>query len=498
MNKIEFYNWRTLWQASPTLALTITDNQGILEYRNSGTSVSDIYFNDAEYSYWDIVLDLSAIQNYLNPLTDANPISPSEPWTPSAYDVHNLLWRYGVRLYKDDELLFTGLVFLESININETQYTFKFTANSVLGTLKKINQTLDVIPGSPLYTLQSIGDHITTLYSTAISMLLGGSLYKPQLYNTYGFITMPNTTINYTLPGYDNDFDDWESGVTILTNDYLVDNIISIGFYPPVSGGADNYPAIFMLKTWRRFSNNVYFMAFTLKVIQFSPFNPLYPVSALDVHWENNSSSGGAMYQIIDSYLPNSEQYFSFPVSTSFQIPANDYLNYSITLGADNSSWTYSGDFYLSEIMLNEETTSLNFYNAMEDIAYLRQQMPINDPEGNITFTARPPLLDTIIETDVSNQVIDNVTKGGVYIRRVDSASTYSFINANDNLLRFINRYSALIANKYKVKLYLVYDGFPLLSIGNKIRYDGHYYIVTAIRPDYVNYKTTIEAYGEV
>ena len=46
-----------MWSASPELSFEITD--GILACKSNGEAVSDLYFNAADYSYWDIVLDLS-------------------------------------------------------------------------------------------------------------------------------------------------------------------------------------------------------------------------------------------------------------------------------------------------------------------------------------------------------------------------------------------------------------------------------------------------------
>lgn len=480
MIRIDFIQWDLLWTASPTVTFS---SYNILQYSNNGEAIADLYFNQADASYMDFVIDWNDISAYW----DYKPLPQRYPF----------IWRYGAKIYNNDTLIYTGVIFLDTVKINKEAFRFAFTVLSTTGFLSRANENYTyAITG----TTRQISELVSpsgefSLFSKALTTPFAGisGINRPSF--TYdGRTIMSPFSTNMVLPHYDNSFPwdydydfDWSGGS-------YTDNIrVSVGIYRIHAAGIlpiyENKLCLFMFQERYNASSPFMYECRCLIIIINGLGN--YSVYKNVHHKKRNSSAFNIRDYNLYSIVPNADEWLSAADSA-------EYSDGNVFIQWNNGYWLYTGVAEIDSVSIDPDNAEVNPFRTLSDLLFLRQSAMVNDAAGNVVCKIRPILNDPQGSVSITNSVIGSPSFSGVFIKSVANNIGLDFILNIDDVLNYIKQYFQTILNWYRVKLNITIDGSVNVGLGIKIMYNNQNYIVTRTVSDYDNFTTEIEAYGEV
>lgn len=497
--RIDFIEWSQLWDTSWTVAFTTSK---IIYYRNSGEQVCGIYFNEAEGSYVDVIIDWSDLQPYYNGQT-------LDGYSSNPYI--GTIWKYGAKIYDDNgNLIYTGVIFFDSIKIDEYNYRFSCSILSTVSMLIKLNKdrSSEITTGVRTFT-----DLVNVLWGASISSVFYTPPYIPSPQFTFnGMDIISPYLTNMQLSGYSNDYP--EGNVTAgwdFDTDFYLNGVnpqitarFSINYYPvrvplgSVLWGTEIKLCIFMFLEFRgrSITDNKLFYEHRLKAYT---INDNYLTATLLYNSHKTYSGYLSETEVIanngiESVIPNGDLWLNVAETNTFV-----GSNFRIQSDGDGT-WIYNGVVSLEYITIDEDNNKVSPMKTLGNVLLLKQAAMISTPEGKVVCALKPLQNYPSTYTTISNSIIDYPVRTGVFAKGVVEDLDFSYIQNQEPVIEYARDYYIKTLAKYKTKLTLTYDGIITfeLSFGNKIRYNNRDYVVTSIRPDYINKITEIEAYGEV
>jgi len=483
MLRIDFIQWDLLWSATPTVTFT---SNNILAYSNNGEAIADLYFNQADASYMDFVIDWSDISAYWDylPLTNRYP----------------LVWKYGCKVYNDNVLVYTGVIFLDTVRIDKEAFRFAFTLLSTTGFMTRANQdfqwtipTSDTVPWN-VYAL------ISELWHNSTDTPFDGiAVSNRPTFQQAGQSIISPFFVDLQLPSYHNDYHSWlpEYDFGWENPNYVHNQRFQVGIFPVWEWGVlapppENKLCFFMFDEYYTASSPFLYDC-RVQIIIFDGIGNARVMR--DVHHFHRSTS---VFNLADydlhSILRNADLWLGMTYGTEYA--GDSFLLRSY--GFYNDVWQYAGLAAINTIQVDPDNANVNPFQAMTDLLFLRQAGMVNDPAGNVLCKIRPILNDPQGSVSITNAAIGNPTYSGVFIKSVASNIGLNFLLNITDVLNYIKQYFQTILNWYRVKLSITIDGSVDVGLGTKIMYNNHDYVVTRMVTNYDAVTTDIEAYGVV
>jgi len=488
MLRIDFIQWDLLWSASPTVTFT---SNNVLAYSNNGEAIADLYFNQADFSYMDIVIDWSDISAYWDYLPLANR--------------YPLVWKYGAKVYNDNVLVYTGVIFLDTVRIDEVNFRFMFTLLSTTGFMTRANEGyLYTIPGTSrtIDELVSASGDYSLFNQALITPFLNITTANRPAYQYAGQTILSPFFITMLLPNYNNAFSawDWELDFGFEGGNYVENTYKVINVFPITSGGilpvTENQLCFFMFK--ERYNASAPFMyECRCLIIKFNGLGD-YAVYKNIHHVRRSSSSFPLSDYNLESILYNADEWIVIANNSTatYTDPASAFTIREY--GFNNDYWQYSGSAEINDVQIDPDNADVNPFQTLSDLLFLRQAAMVNDAAGNVICKIRPILNDTNPSVSITNAAIGSPVKSGVFIKSVANNIGLNFLLNITDVLNYIKQYFQTILNWYRVKLSITIDGTVNVGLGTKIMYNNHDYVVTRIVNNYYEETSDIEGYGVV
>lgn len=472
-----------LYNSAGTVVFSVSN---ILDIKHNGTSICDLYFNQNDYSYYQIMIDWKDISAYWD----------NQSWHSS----YTKIWKYGVKIYENNTCIFTGVIFFDRVSINKYRSTFTFEATSTNGFFMRANEDKKTrFTSNDDDTFQDFA--LLTYYKSKTFLYEDAAMtYKPSF--VYDGLDLPvsyNTDLD--LPNYNNDFSSW-----LPQNDPNMINYTELQSYNCIGvfdyAQSDPRRCIFMYKSWYGYSpaagdNGLYVFEHKLKVYEMSNDTIVTLYDLATFHMQATDFSNILNNYNLYSVVYRADQWL---LEASFNYASLDFPgDYSIMRNGD--IWQRVGYLTTEYIsLLPHQVQYLNAFDVLEKIMLLRQAALVNDAQGNVVCKIRPLILTTAVPVDVDDRyIIDEPVYSGVYTNAGIVENGYNFLNM-PGIQKNIIGYFESILSKYKTKMVFSVDNnfTTALDNGMLIRYANHNYTITKLKPDYINYITEIEAYGEV
>lgn len=495
MLRIDFIQWDLLWTDNPAVAFT---SNNILDYSNNGEGVCDLYFNTSDASYMEFVIDWSDISAYW----DSMPLQSR----------YSHVWKYGCKVYQDNVLVYTGVIFIDSVRIDKVNYRFAFTVLSTTGFLTRASDNFTyTIPGTSRTIDELVGNpdpvnQYSLIQQAMETPFTGISVANRPSFQYDGRAIQSPFFIDMVLPNYENDFSRWQwiydPG---YYGNYVQNSYKAVNLFPVVEYDTSTIPPTFTI------TNKLCIFMFKEQYNAASPFMyeciiKIYIINGLgdyeryrDVHRTHRSSSAFNLDNYnLNSMLLNAPDWINIANNSTAEYQ-NTAEQFSIRQhGYNNEYWQYSGIAEINSVQIDTENADVNPMQTLSDLLFLRQSAMTNDPAGNIVCKVRPILNDPQGSVSITNAAIGNPTYSGVFVKSVADNIGFDFMLNITDVINYIKQYFQTILSWYRVKLSITVDGSVSLGLGSKITYENRQYVVTRLRSDYIAYTTEIEAYGQV
>lgn len=516
MIRLDFITYFNMFTPGQPVEFSISDPFAYSESPNSSTGV---HLFEIEPMQIDITIDWNDIKPYYQAgLFYSNLQSPN-------------LFRYGCRVYDDNELVFTGHIPIETISINEQEYTFSFT---LVGTITAIQiaAKVDYELGPDIVAkyktdedgnniLDPAGNRIPEKYKDNIGMEefiwypfndavnkynANPAFIKPTLSFNNIYDYLGNTTVNMYFPnyGFTVNFDQWKAITPILRNRAATYSQYSIGYYPldfTPGGDPTNYQLIlYYAKAWTYYQQGVRFHE--LKIVRVVLFIDS-PLTYWEYHDDVHAGSGSAPLDTqLTAWLPGGKDIWfnsNNPPSFSYQSSIHPERNYSITMYQPGYA-KFTGNIQGSQFVPNPEYVGDAIQTVIEALQFINCTV-MQYPNGNLYITNKPSLyLDNGSLSTISlDSIIGTIQKRLQFQQSFDASGKFDFMLYPESYRKIIERYYDKVIANYRVIINFAMHGItqPYI-VGNFIRIDNKNYVIVSVQKDRINYKTDFEAFGEL